>query len=398
VDVKGEIIKAIGDGATWSEIQKRAKISKGALSKHLNMLEKEIGLIKRVVDTSQKPPKVYYIKTHPTKYSALEPFPHIVLKIMIEKPILNKKLETLSEISPRGRECVDIALYFDEGKKDKVDAISKLLTREKEYPEVSLRRLANNFVDFLKEIMIDAAGARYNWQEWEKEPLQMQRLVQQEKAGLDFEATLLMHFNGREVVQSINWDELLQKVQEADRLAQESWEHFINAMKQDAKARLNWIIDKTIEQARYIEGLAPNRASDLTRLLAHHFPSKREDIVKHPWKIMDTPQKAKEAFIDKIFNHVISTFTNISTEDGELELEADPKMLHEQVEKAVNELIAGGVLEFVPVYLPKLNKEKANKKQWEAKEGYPGPTAYLASSLADEEEREVENEEPHQKT
>jgi DNA-binding transcriptional ArsR family regulator len=391
VNVEEEILKVVGDGATWSEIWKKARISKGALSVHLSKLL-DLGLIKRVVDITKKPPAVYYKKTHPRKCSELEIFPNIALKV--KTPILNKKFETLFKVSPRGKEYCDIILYLDEGKRNKIDAISKLLRQEKEYPEVSLRRLATYFVDFLKGIMIDVSGCRYNWQGWEVEPLQMQMLIQQEKASLDFEATLVMHFNGKEVVLNIDWDELLQKVQEADRQAQESWEHFINAIKQDIKARLNWIIDKTIEQARCIEGLTPNRAPDLTRLFAHHFPSKREDIVKDPWKIMDTPQKAKEVFIDELLNHVISMFTNISTEDGELELETDPKMLHEQVEKAVDELIAEGALEFVPVYLPKLNKEKAKKKQWEAKEGYPSPTAYLASSLADEEGWEVENEGP----
>jgi hypothetical protein len=48
-----------------------------------------------------------------------------------------------------------------------------------------------------------------------------------------------------------------------------------------------------------------------------------------------------------------------------------------EAKKTVEEMLKDGLMEVVPVYLFKLNKEKANKVRWKAKEGHPSPTAAI---------------------
>jgi DNA-binding transcriptional ArsR family regulator len=60
VDVRKQIIKTLIENKklTWTELLEKTKISKASLSKYLSQLEEEI--MERVVDSSTKPPTVYY--------------------------------------------------------------------------------------------------------------------------------------------------------------------------------------------------------------------------------------------------------------------------------------------------------------------------------------------------
>ena len=95
----------------------------------------------------------------------------------------------------------------------------------------------------------------------------------------------------------------------------------------------------------------------------------------NPWNILDTPEKLKEAFIDELTTRF---YTHIKRLNGEKETYEE---MEKQVRRLVEELQKEGIIEITPIYLFKLNKEKANKKQWEAKEGYPDPMQFITKKI-----------------
>lgn len=170
VNVEEKILSAIGpQGATWSEIYEKAGVSKGALSAHLRRLMRA-GAVKRVVDPSTMPPQVRYYKSHAIRNPLLESFPHIHFTLADFKKEIRVDFYEEDKKIAEDLPC-EIYIYLDEEKRNKLDAINNMLMNEKK-----LGFLAAEFIDLIRQTMMKCIG-----KEW------------------DFEVTLVIHFDGRDL-------------------------------------------------------------------------------------------------------------------------------------------------------------------------------------------------------
>ena len=164
-------------------------------------------------------------------------------------------------------------------------------------------------------------------------------------------------------MKEIKWKKLLKEVEKGDDLSKEGWEEFVEDVEKSNFSRKNWITDELIEKLKTDE-------SEFKKFLAKVFGKDEEkikEIINGPW-LLDTPPKLEEELVK---NQACSRI--VIKDPWNEKPTAYPGKPVGEVKEVLEELIQDGVVEIVPVYLFKLRREKANKKQWEAKAGYTSP-------------------------
>jgi len=204
--------------------------------------------------------------------------------------------------------------------------------------------------------------------------LQKKKLVIQEKVGLNFDGTLLLHFDGTKIVNGIDWEKELAEIEKGDKLMMDGWVQFVEDVKKQGKARECWITDEIIDELKSIK-------REQEKFIANGFDLSLAEIEergeKDAWNFPLTPRELKDLFI----NHIASSDPHAEVEmltemDKEMGREFSAHPLppsKEEAEDILNKLLEEGVAEIVPFYFFKINKEKASKKFWEAKAGYRSP-------------------------
>jgi len=392
---KTAVLKVLADNKwhRFGKIVEATKISAATVSKYLKEFEKK-GLKgqkgklveKRVdVESGEYPYPAYYRMTEYgqkalTKWEIaeeIETFPNIYDKTELEKDLLDllhgkngnvalASVESLHDLQPEGKVFVDTLIYSDEDSQEKLDTILGILKEDR----FGLRYLATRFVERLGNAIIDAKGARYNWGGFETGPWQKRKVILQDKVGLDFDATLVLHFDGREIVKRVDWENYLKEVGEGDHLMREGWKRFVENVEESGVARKNWITDGMIDKFR-------EQQTALEKLLGSIFPEEIEKIAADgPWEISDEEEKLKERFVESVARPRF-----IIEDPRDEEPTVHPEKPVEEVKEVMEELLKEGVVEIVPIYFFKLNKdkEKINKKQWEAKAGYTDPVHLIAN-------------------
>lgn len=366
-------------GLSFTQIKDQSNLSRPVISDYLKRLWKD-GLILRDIYTRRYRITVNGIQVL-TRETILEKMDEVIQSsINADINIFNRIREDLGKATPKAsiiesdieslgkfmatKEIpIDVVLWLNEDK-DKMDTVFKRA-------EPSLKNIASRFVEGLKEAVIDAYGARYKWDGWEKGPLEMRNLVLQERRGLDFEATLLLHFNGKELAKEVNWEKEQEKVEYGDRLMREGWHQFIEDVNKPSRSRECWIVDEMVEKFFRLR-------TEQEKFIAKVFDEIEERMEKDDWDFPRSPQELEELFINLIASPNPKAEADMLAEmDKELGREAIIHPLRPSIEEAkdiLKKLQGEGVVEIVPFFFFKIDREKASKKFWEAKAGYRSPT------------------------
>jgi DNA-binding PadR family transcriptional regulator len=152
-------------------------------------------------------------------------FLEVHLEEALQAPIDRKnprdlsRLNTLTEVKPEEKARVDIMIWLDEENRERIDSVTEELQKE---PDSTLiprfRVLASLFVAGFKEAVMEAKNARYQWKNSKDGPLQMVEVVKQERASLDFNAYMLLHFDGRDYARTTDWNRYLKHFEKSDKI------------------------------------------------------------------------------------------------------------------------------------------------------------------------------------
>ncbi|MGD0646301.1 MAG: hypothetical protein ABSA75_15520 [Candidatus Bathyarchaeia archaeon] len=291
-----------------------------------------------------------------------------------------KILKTFDRVQPKGEAKVEARFWLEE--KDWPKSGNALDNFRKEIEEKmtpNIRMFATFLVENLKEANIIAKKARYQWNGTNNGPLEMQKVVEQERAGLDFDVMVLLHFDGRKVVTEIDWNKELSKFEEHDKLMREAWKQFKAAIAKPGLEQHNWLIDEMIENIRTIE--LNDLPSFLAKSLEASMPEMKE-ITENPWAILDSSEKLLKAIIERFTSKICLKLEHDENDSPVFTFSSDQQIMDSraEVKRTLDEMLRDGLIEVVPLYLFKLNKEKANKAQWKAREGYPSPTTIASGN------------------
>ena len=99
-----------------------------------------------------------------------------------------------------------------------------------------------------------------------------------------------------------------------------------------------------------------------------------DQITKDPWTALDDVSKPVQNLIKELIS---SAYVSIAWNHQEMKLESlaeeTMKTLKAEVSEVVGELLDEGVIEVKPIYLLKLNTEKAMRKRQLAIKNFPSP-------------------------
>lgn len=280
-----------------------------------------------------------------------------------------KDSKSIYELSPLGKVPVQVFLWLLSGKNE----LKKREILEYLKSELSLEDLAFRFVEHFKNAIIETAKARYKWGGWQSDPLLMKELVKQERVALDFNGMLLLHFDGRKIVEQIDWEEELAQYDEHDRLMKEGYDRFKEAVSKSGPEQQNWIIDTAIDHIRNTE--TNELPTFLAKSLSASF-SEIGDIVKDPWNVLNSSSKLKETLVQRLTSHISITKGFDHVQQSFSPPSKDEKKEAEvEVRRTIEEMLKDGTISIEPIFLFRLNRDKANRVQWKAREGYPSPVA-----------------------
>jgi DNA-binding HxlR family transcriptional regulator len=397
---KTTVLKAMEDGKwhRFNEVVEITKMSSATVSKYLKTFKEEVEK-KRDLRSGKYPIPVFYKLTELGMKTLAErkTLDHIETpnktffktenKDTLPKMLLGARqdiaqlvpVESWYDLSPEGKVFIDTLLVFDEEHKEKMATIVNELKEKKEWPEVYLGSMCSDFVELFKSVIRTAenAGTAKHKEMRDKTGLvQVRDMILEEKQALNFEATLLLHFDGKEVVRAVNWEKLLHDVEKGDSAMKQGYDEYREAISNPGIKRKNRIIDTAIEDIRNTE------TNELPRFLAKSLNASLSEIgniVKDPWSVLSSPSKLKEALVQMLtsdisitkgFNHKQHSFSPLSKDEiKEVEVE---------VRKTIEEMLRQGIIEIAPIYLFRLDKEKAKEAQSKAKKGYPSPFAVFA--------------------
>jgi len=389
------VLQALEDGEwhRFNEIVEITKMSPATVSKYLKGFKKEVEK-KRDLRSGKYPIPVSYKLTDLGQKTLAErkTLDHIETpnKTFFEAENKNTLPEMLLgarqdiaqlipvkswyDLSPEGKVFIDTLLVFDEEHKEKMTAIVNELKQRKEWPEIYLGTLCSEFVDLFKSVIRTADNTETAKQREMCEKTDLVRvrdMILEEKKALNFEATLLLHFDGKKVVKAVNWEKLLQNVEKGDSIMNQGYNEYKEAISKPGLGRKSWTIETAIIDIRNTE--TTELPNFLTKSLKVSLPE-IENIRKDPWNVLNSPSKLKEALVQRLteriavtkgFNHDQHTYLPPS-KDEIREAKAE-------VRKTIEEMLKDGIIEIAPLYLFKLDKEKAKEAQSKAQKSYPSP-------------------------
>lgn len=396
---KTTVLKALEDGKwhRFNEVVGITKMSPATVSKYLKAFKKEVEK-KRDLRSGKYPIPVSYKLTELGMKTLAErkTLDHIETpnktffetedKDTLPEMLLGARqdiaelipVKSWYDLSPEGKVFIDTLLVFDEEHKEKMTTIVNELKQKKEWPELYLGHLCWEFVELFKSVIrtAESAGTAKQKEIRDKTDLvQVQDRIMEEKQALNFEATLLLHFDGKEVVRSVNWEKLLQGVEKGDSAIKQGYDKYREAISKPGLERKNWIIDKAIENIRDTETIELPKS--LTKVLNASY-SEIEPIVKEPWNVLSNPSKLKETLVRRLTSHI--AITKGFNHD---QLKYSPpshdeiKEAEAEVRKTIEEMLNDGTISIEPIFLFKLNKEKAKEARSKAQKGYPSPMDVL---------------------
>jgi DNA-binding HxlR family transcriptional regulator len=383
---------------TFSETRCRTNIRPNTLKLKLEKLAKD-GFIE-ISDEGWKRGKSKLFRTTLKGHEAAEVVkilqkteysPHVVGTVGINQTI-QKTLETpdkfdgytcamtkepLSEVV--GELPVEVLLWLNMNRHEKTEAV---LSNLKE--KGCLQEIAFRFFEDLKQAIIKTQNARYNWGGYSSGPYQRKNRLKQEQIGLDFDGTILLHFDGRKIVEKVNWERENKEVEESDRLRRVSYEKFRKAIIKPGLERQNWIIDETIRRTYSTEFA-------FSRYLAQAFDMFILDFVdlgkfaENPWDKLDSQSKAIERLTEKFTWNVC--LRPVRDKQGELvdflePSESELARTRSEIRKKIEEMLEEGYIEIVPTYLFRIkDKTKAFEARAKARQSYPLPEGNIPESV-----------------
>jgi DNA-binding PadR family transcriptional regulator len=385
---KTTVLKALEDGEwhRFNEIVEITKMSPATVSKYLKGFKKEVEK-KRDLRSGKYPIPVFYKLTELGQKTLAErkTLDHIEApnKTFFEAENKNTLPEMLLgarqdiaqlipvkswyDLSPEGKVFIDTLLVFDEEHKEKMTAIVNELKQRKEWPEIYLGTLCSEFVDLFKSVIrtVDNTETAKQREMREKTDLvRVRDMILEEKKALNFEATLLLHFDGKKVVKAVNWEKLLEDVKKGDSLMNQGYEDYREDISKPGPGRKNWTIETAIIDIRNTE------TTELPNFLTKSLPE-IENIRKDPWNVLNSRSKLKEALVQRLteriavtkgFNHDQHTYLPPSKDEI--------KEAKAEVRKTIEEMLKDETISIEPIFLFRLNKNKAKEAQSKAKKGY----------------------------
>lgn len=395
------VLKALEDGKwhRFNEVVEIAKMSPATVSKYLKAFKKEVEK-KRDLRSGKYPIPVFYKLTELGQKTLAEKktLDHLETpnktffktenKDTLPKMLLGTRqdiaelvpVKSWYDLSPEGKVFIDTLLVFDEEHKEKMTTIVNELKQRKEWPEVYLGSLCSEFVQLFKTVIRTAENAGTAKQKAIRDKTDLIRMrdrILEEKRALNFEATLLLHFDGKEVVRAVNWEKLLQDVEKGDSLMKQGYDDHRKAISKPGVERKNWIIDTAIDDIKNTETIELPRS--LAKVLSASYSEIDSGSGKEPWNVLNSSSKLKEALIQRLTQYIAITKGFNHDQLSYLPPSKDEiKEAEAEVRKTLEEMLKEGIIEIAPIYLFKLNKEKAKEAQSKAKKGYPSPIAVFA--------------------
>jgi hypothetical protein len=319
-----------------------AKAHERTMIRYLNKLVKEERIEKKITldhRTWYRPKNAKDVAQTVVNH-VLETYPNDYFKTV---------LETFHEVAPGLTAPVEAFIFLDEGHGEKMRTILQ-------EANTGLRLLATGFVEEFKKAMINVYGVKYKWCGWKTGPLKMRELVKQEKTGLDFNAVLLLHFKGREIVNKIDWDDHFRKLEEADKIGEESWGRFCRVTGSPGPERRALIEIEVIDKLLYAQ-------NEFMKFLAKVCSSELDidDIVQRNWKGLGMPSELVEFLVNGLATppEVHALICEVLSEvRGNITRRVPPTL--QEVKEALEKLIREGVVEIGPRFF-RVDEAKAAK-------------------------------------
>jgi hypothetical protein len=235
-------------------------------------------------------------------------------------------IETINKIMPTEEAIVNTLFYLDPKNQDKIDKIIL------DIREPLLENIAYQFVTKCQRALAKTVNA-YQWNDYKSGPLQIEKLIENFKASLNFDAVLALHFNGKRIIEEHNWEKDVQKFKDHDRNEREIRNVFDSKVSEQGKARESWIDWCILEELRRAK-------QDLDAFdLARHLIG--SDV---------------GSALTKFAEHIVST-----KQAGEILHDGPTPPNVDAVKKHLKKLMDDGVLELAVTF--KVNTEKIAKKK-----------------------------------
>jgi len=158
-----------------------------------------------------------------------------------------KILQTFDDITPKGKANVNASFYLD-AHKEKIDNATRIFTEK-----TILQSVTSNLVLSIQQAIIDSTKNVYSWKDPSEGPPQIEKMINRLKSSLDFEAMILLHFNGKRLVEEYPWEEELHKLKRIVDADYKNWPKTLVKINTIGKARDSWVQWKIIEQLYEID-------------------------------------------------------------------------------------------------------------------------------------------------
>ena len=239
-----------------------------------------------------------------------------------------KTIMTLHDVAPLGKASVDVALWLDQANKDKIQVFSQKLVKE-----LFLENTAERFVETCKSAIVEATKNAYRWNGWKNGPPQLGKMVETVKNSLDFEAILMLHFDGKRLVNTYDWKKDVDQYEKHDE----------NERKRSG--RFSILVDEP--------GITREAWKNYSILDCLYWINYSLEVLNNGSHVIS---KETSSLVTGISEHIV----NLMTAGKELHEDPEPPSV-EEAQKIIEGLLEDGTLEFA--YTLRLNNERANVKK-----------------------------------
>lgn len=288
-------------------------------------------------------------------------FPEI-LKVPIDMHDVSdvKTFRTIDDIQPEGSAPVQVSFWLDQENEAKVDAVVEGL--KKGIPRAlvpDIERMASHFALSVKEALTDAKELRYTWKGPSSGPIPMRKLVKLAKGSLNFDAMVCFRFNGKQIAANIDWSKYEKLYENPDKEEEEKYGKFKKGVNKKGDVREAWIEWEILKKADKIQQTFAKEFLTKVFFLSLQAEGIRE-FAEGKWKSLTSEEGSQNLLIGEV------ALPDLDPESLRQLGRRTTQQKHpspEECKATLKDLIKKGVVQILPLYLYRVDMEKARKIQ-----------------------------------
>lgn len=278
-------------GLKFSEILEKTGLSRPTVSDYLKSLQKREYVVKDVDARRYKltsKGRDELKKAEATEMvmenaEIVETSPFIILQPTQQLPAKHMKLEAFAVpfSNENVKPSINVFLALDETNRKYIECVVKELRSSWTINALSsLFHEVGTVLSKKQGLFYDGHSREKYW----KEPLYLSKLIKTEKSRVDFDATLMVTFNGKEAAQKIDWSKLLEHAPDYEKKQTREWKNLRRNIEKNKESRKLWLEHILISDFQ----CSSERTASSSTELEDNFVKR---IMKEKWRFPKPPSE-----------------------------------------------------------------------------------------------------------